>query len=64
MQTILAVTLAANRAVAEDVGLIFTFFILMGGIVTVLALYIAVQIRGEREQNREYRASVRRPSEH
>ena len=50
--------LAANRAVAEDVGLIFTFFILMGGIVGVIVAYIAVQIRGERQQNREYRASA------
>jgi hypothetical protein len=50
--------LAANRAVAEDVGLIVTFFILMGGLVGILSAYIAVQIRGEREQNREYRASA------
>jgi hypothetical protein len=51
--------LAANRAVAEDVGLIATF----GGIgvvVNVIIVYIAIQIRGERQQNREYRASAGR----
>ncbi len=48
--------LAANRAIAEDVGLLATF----GGIgvvVNVIVVYIAIQIRGERQQNREYRAS-------
>jgi hypothetical protein len=48
--------LAANRAVAEDVGLIAVF----GGIgvlVGVILAYIAFQIHGERQQNREYRAS-------
>jgi hypothetical protein len=50
--------LAANRALAEDVGLIGTFFVLMGGLVAILVAYIAVQIRGEREQNREYRISA------
>jgi hypothetical protein len=50
--------LAANRAVAEDVGLIAVF----GGIgvlVGVIVAYIAFQIHGERQQNREYRASGR-----
>jgi hypothetical protein len=51
--------LATSRAVAEDVGLIGTFVVLMGGLVTVIAVYIAIQIRGERQQNREYRASPR-----
>jgi hypothetical protein len=51
--------LAANRALAEDVGLIFTFFVLMGGVVGVLLAYIAVQIRGERAQNRKYETSGR-----
>ena len=50
--------LAANRAVAEDVGLIGTFFVLMGGLVMILVI-IAVQIRGERVQNREYREHLR-----
>jgi hypothetical protein len=60
MQTILTVTLASNRALAIDVGLIFTFFILMGGVVGILVAYIAFQIRGERQQNREDRAAPRR----
>ncbi len=48
--------LAANRAVAEDVGLIATFGGL-GVVVGIIVAYIAFQIRGERQQNREYRAS-------
>jgi hypothetical protein len=54
MQTILA----ANRALAEDVGLIVTFGGL-GVLVGVILAYIAFQIRGERQQNREYRLSGR-----
>jgi hypothetical protein len=54
MQTILA----ANRALAEDVGMIVTFGGL-GVLVGVILAYIAFQIRGERQQNREYRASGR-----
>ena len=46
--------LAANRAVAEDVGLLATFGGI-GVIVNVIIVYIAIQIRGERQQNREYR---------
>ena len=57
MLTILAVTGTANRAVAEDVGLIGTFFVLMGGVVMILVAYIAFQIYGERQQNRRNRAS-------
>jgi hypothetical protein len=49
--------LAANRAVAEDVGLIGTFFVLMGGLVMILVAYMAFQIHGERQQNREDRVS-------
>ena len=63
MLTILSATLAANRALAEDVGLIGTFFVLMGGIVLILVAYIAFQIHGERQQNREYRESARRSSQ-
>jgi len=48
--------LAANRAVAEDVGLIATFGGL-GIVVGIIVAYIAFQIRGERQQNREYRNS-------
>jgi len=59
MLTILAATGSANRAVAEDVGLIGTFFVLMGGVVMVLSVYIAFQIYGERQQNRRERAAAR-----
>jgi len=52
--------LATSRAVAEDVGLIGTFVVLMGGVVGVIVAYIAVQIHGEREQNRSYRPPTRR----
>jgi hypothetical protein len=48
------VLLAASAAFTKDVGLIATF----GGIgvvVNVIVVYIAVQIRGERRQNEEYR---------
>jgi hypothetical protein len=48
------VLLAASQAFSKTVGLIITF----GGIgvfVNVLIIMIAVQIRGERRQNREYR---------
>jgi hypothetical protein len=46
--------LAASEAVSKDIGLIATF----GGIgvvVNVIVVYIAIQIRGERRQNQEYR---------
>ncbi len=45
--------LAVSAAVSKDIGLIATF----GGvglIVNVIIVYIAIQVRGEREQNREY----------
>ena len=48
--------LAANRALAEDVGLIATFGGL-GVVVGIIVAYIAFQVRGERQQNREYRNS-------
>ena len=54
------ILLATSRAVAEDVGLIATFVVLMGGLVTILVVYIAIQIAGERRQNREYTAPGRR----
>ncbi len=54
--------LAANRAVAEDVGLIATFGGL-GVVVGIIVAYIAFQIRGERQQNREYRNSGRATTE-
>jgi len=44
---------AASAAVSKDVGLIVTF-IGIGVVVNVIVAYIAVQVRGEREQNRQY----------
>jgi hypothetical protein len=46
--------LALSKAVVTDIGLIAVF----GGIgvvVNIIIVYIAVQIRGERQQNQEYR---------
>ncbi len=46
-----------NRALFTDIGLIATF----GGIgvvVNVIVVYIAIQIRGERQQNKEYREEL------
>jgi hypothetical protein len=48
------VVLAASQAFSKTVGLIITF----GGIgliANAIIIFIAVQIRGERRQNREYR---------
>ena len=42
--------LAADAAFSKDVGLIVTF-IGIGIIVNVIVIFIAVQIRGERQQN-------------
>jgi hypothetical protein len=47
---------AVSKALSTDIGLIATF----GGIgvvVNVIVVYIAIQIRGERRQNEEYRSS-------
>ena len=52
--------LAASQAFSKTVGLIITF----GGIavfVNILIIVIAVQIRGERRENREYRERPQRP---
>jgi hypothetical protein len=52
--------LATSEAFKHTLGLIGTF----GGIgvvVNVIVVYIAVQIRGERRENREYLASKRPP---
>jgi ABC-type transporter Mla subunit MlaD len=49
--------LAISRALSMDIGLIATF----GGIgvvVNVIVVYIAVQIRGERQQNKQYREQL------
>ena len=45
---------AASRAFSNDVGLIATFGGI-GVIVNVIIVFIAIQVRGERRQNREYR---------
>jgi hypothetical protein len=52
--------LAASQAFVKTLGLIITF----GGIgvvVNIIIVYIAVQIRGERRENREYMESRRPP---
>ena len=51
--------LAVSRALSETFGLIATF----GGIgvvVNVILVYIAFQVRGEHEQNEQYRAERQR----
>ena len=47
--------LAASQAFSKTFGLIVTFGGI-GVIVNGLIIYIAIQIRGERQQNEEYRA--------
>jgi hypothetical protein len=49
------VVLAASQAFSKTFGLIVTFGGI-GVIVNALIVYIAIQIRGERQQNEEYRA--------
>jgi hypothetical protein len=51
--------LAASAAFSKDVGLIVTFGGI-GVIVNLLLVYIAIQVRGERRQNQEYRSSRQR----
>jgi len=54
------VLLATSEASQKTIGLIATF----GGIgvlVNVIIVYIAIQIRGERRQNREFLESRRPP---
>jgi hypothetical protein len=46
--------LAVSKAVSTDIGLILTFGGI-GVIVTVILIMIAIQVRGERSANREYR---------
>jgi len=51
--------LAVSRAVSETFGLIATF----GGIgvvVNVIVVYIVIQVRGEHQQNEQYRAERQR----
>jgi hypothetical protein len=49
--------LAMSKAVVTDIGLIATFGGI-GVIVNIIIVYIAVQIRGERLQNQEYREQL------
>jgi uncharacterized membrane protein len=46
----MAPVLAANAAFSKDVGLIVTF-IGIGILVNIIVVLIAIQIRGERQQN-------------
>jgi hypothetical protein len=46
--------LAASKAVTMDIGLIATFGGI-GVIVNLVLVIIAIQVRGERRENREYR---------
>jgi ABC-type transporter Mla subunit MlaD len=46
-----------NRALYTDIGLIATFGGI-GVIVNAIVVYIAIQIRGERQQNQEYREQL------
>lgn len=52
--------LAASPAFVRDVGLIVTF-IGIGVLVNVIVVYIAVQVRGEYQQNRQPPSSRPRP---
>jgi hypothetical protein len=49
--------LAISKALSMDIGLIATFGGI-GVIVNVIIVYISIQIRGERQQNREYREQL------
>jgi acid phosphatase family membrane protein YuiD len=49
--------LAMSKAVSMDIGLGATF-LGIGVIVNIIIVYIAVQIRGERQQNQEYREQM------
>jgi hypothetical protein len=46
--------LAASQAVSKDIGLLVTFGGI-GVIVNVIVVFIAIQVRGERRQNQDYR---------
>jgi hypothetical protein len=52
--------IAADQAFAKTFGLIVTFGGI-GVIVNVILVYLAIQIRGERQQNQEHVASRRPP---
>lgn len=48
---------AISKALSMDIGLIATFGGI-GVIVNVIVVYIAIQIRGERQQNQQYREQL------
>jgi hypothetical protein len=48
--------LAASAAFSKDVGLIITF-VGIGVVVNVILVYVAIQVRGERGQNKEHLSS-------
>jgi hypothetical protein len=50
--------LATSAAVTKDIGLIATFGGI-GAIVNIIVVFIAVQVRGEHQQNKAYLASRR-----
>jgi hypothetical protein len=55
-----AVVLAISKAASMDIGLIATFGGI-GVIVNVIFVMIAIQVRGERRENREYRERLLGP---
>jgi hypothetical protein len=52
--------LATDHATSTTIGLLITF-VGIGILVNVIIVYIAVLIRGERQQNQDYLASRRPP---
>ena len=51
--------LAVSKALSSTFGLIATFGGI-GVIVNVILVYVAIQVRGEHQQNEEYRAERQR----
>ena len=51
--------LAFSRALVETFGLLVTF-VGIGVVVNVIIVYIAIQVRGEHQQNEQYRAERQR----
>jgi hypothetical protein len=52
--------LATSEAVSKDIGLLATF-LGIGLIVNVIVVFIAIQIRGERQQNQQRRPDAGGP---
>ena len=51
--------LASSEAVSKDIGLIVTF-IGIGILVNIVIVLIAIQVRGERQQNQQHLQSPRK----